>query len=282
MVHSPNDGVNTVISTIEISDPNGDEISNITTESDYYSLNASNTALIISQTPPVGKNEIKITATANGDTTSKTITILNFTELQEFPTYNITRDYYFDYPASNMYDNNENTNLYFSKLTGSFSFSFEVHGIYIDWTHDGGTLDVYFYDNNISDFTSVTPDLVIPYEQAGYYYLNSPKSAKYIHIEKTPGSASYQNNKIKELKILGAVDETPVLSVIDKISNQNIGQGNLIFDTALTQSLTLASLELTDLQNDQITYNLSTTLSNGSPDFELVEVSSANNGSKNY
>lgn len=53
LVHSPNDGVNTVISTIEISDPNGDEISNITTESDYYSLNASNTALIISQTPPM-------------------------------------------------------------------------------------------------------------------------------------------------------------------------------------------------------------------------------------
>ena len=68
LVHSPNNGVNSVISSIEISDPNGDEISNITTESDYYSLNASNTALIISQTPPVGKNEIKITATANGDT----------------------------------------------------------------------------------------------------------------------------------------------------------------------------------------------------------------------
>ena len=280
LVHSPNDGVNTVISTIEISDPNGDEISNITTESDYYSLNASNTALIISQTPPPGKNEIIITATANGDTTSKTITILNFTELQEFPTYNITRDYYYDYPASNLYDDDLNTNLYFSKLSGSFSFSFEAHGIYIDWTHDGGTLDVYFYDNNISDFTSLTPDLVIPYEEAGYYYLDSPKSAKHIHIEKTPGSSSYANNKIKELKILGDVDETPKLSVIDKISNQNIEQGNLIFNTALTQSLTLASLDIIDLQNDQITYTLSTTLTNGSPNFELVEVSSTNNGSK--
>ncbi len=63
-----------------------------------------------------------------------------------------------------MYDEDTNTNILFRKLDIAFPFKPSIHGIYIDWTHDGGTLDVYFSENPISDYSSISADLTIPYE----------------------------------------------------------------------------------------------------------------------